>query len=252
MHNRFFAYFLLVLLFFISNQNVVAQTRFSEYSAHHHNNMPYRLYQPVEIEVGETYPLVLFFHGAGSRGSDNELHLTHFGNKIPKSQYNCFVLAPQCAKDTKWVDTDWTASSHQIPSEPSAALCTALAILDSLIEVLPIDESRIYVTGLSMGGFATWDLIARYPKKFAAAVAVCGGADLKTAGQITHLPIWIFHGALDRVVNVNRSRDMAKALEKAGAKQFFYSELPDVYHNAWEYAYSLEAMYAWLFAQKKP
>ena len=115
---------------------------------------------------------------------------------------------------------------------------------------LPIDAKRVYVTGLSMGGYGTWDLLARKPELFAAGVPVCGGADEATAEAVKGVPVWAFHGAKDGVVKPARSKNMVAALEKAGAKPKF-TEYPTVGHDAWNPAYKDPAMFAWLFAQKK-
>ena len=113
-----------------------------------------------------------------------------------------------------------------------------------------IDPQRIYLTGLSMGGYGTWDLLARKPDLFAAGVPVCGGGDESTAEQIANIPIWVFHGDLDSAVPVSRSRTMVEALKKAGGHPK-YSEYPGVEHNSWDKAYADPELMKWLFAQKR-
>jgi predicted peptidase len=118
------------------------------------------------------------------------------------------------------------------------------------MQKLPIDPMRVYITGLSMGGFGAFDLLARRPDLFAASAPVCGGADEKTADKIKHIPIWAFHGAKDTAVKPARSRNMIGALEKAGGKPK-YTEYPDVGHNSWDNAYRDPEFSKWFFAQKK-
>ncbi len=217
--------------------------------------LPYRLLLPENYSPDKKYPLILFLHGAGERGTDNESQLIHIRKVVEneefRQKYPCFVLAPQCPENMRWVEVDWSLPSHTIPKEPSVPLHATMLLLDSLIRVYSIDTSRLYVTGLSMGGFGTWDVIARYPHKFAAAVPICGGADLNTAKKIAHMPIWVFHGAKDRVVSVERSRKMVRELKKYGGTPL-YTEYPNVGHGAWIPAYKNPKLFEWMFKQVKP
>ena len=220
------------------------------YLAEDGQKLKYRFYSP-KIGSKEKYPLVVHFHGAGSRGDNNtsQLYLAKkvTDKKIAK-KYPCFVFAPQCPAGKKWVSTDWKKLSHKMQGEPNAQMKMSIAAIKEIIAIYPIDTSRIYVYGQSMGGFATWDIICRYPNMFAAAVPVCGGADETQAARITHIPIWIFHGALDPTVNVVRSRNMFAALRKAGGNPK-YTEYPNVKHAAWNYSYTPE-LFKWMFEQK--
>ena len=123
-------------------------------------------------------------------------------------------------------------------------------MITSLQAEFSIDESRLYVTGLSMGGFGAWDAIQRYSNRFAAAVPICGGGDPAFAKQLVHVPVWAFHGELDTAVKPLRSRDMIAALKAAGGTPK-YTEYPGVGHNSWAATYANREMYAWLFAQKR-
>lgn len=234
-------------------KSVFAQPSFQHaYYIVHNDTLPYRLYVPDTLPT-KPLPLLIFLHGAGSRGMDNERHLTHFRQAAAHiaRYYPCVMLAPQCPKDKRWVEVDWQLRSHQMPAAPSRPLAMSMQLLDSLLSVLPIDTNRLYITGLSMGGYGTWDWIQRQPWRFAAAVPICGGADTHTAPQLKHLPIWIFHGALDAVVPVSRSRDMYHALIEAGNRQVRYTEYPDVYHDSWKRAYASPELWQWLFSQAK-
>ncbi len=214
----------------------------------------YRLMRPLNVEPGKQYPLVLFFHGAGERGADNTKQLIHgmadFANAANRRQYPCFVVAPQCPTDQQWVDTPWTLDTHSMPKVPAPALRMSLELIGLLQKELPVDPARIYVTGLSMGGFGVWDAIQRSPNLFAAAAPVCGGGDPAFAKSIAMIPIWAFHGDKDSVVKPRRSRDMIEALKAAGGTPR-YTEYPGVGHNAWAATYRDPKLYVWLFEQTK-
>lgn len=216
--------------------------------------LPCRLLKPEETEPGKTYPLVLFLHGAGERGTDNVKQLLHSASEFTKPEnrrkYPCFVLAPQCPPKKRWVEVDWKLPSHTMPEKPSVPLSLALELLDKLVAELPVDTSRIYITGLSMGGFGTWDAIQRRPDFFAAAIPVCGGGDTAQAPKLRNLPIWAFHGDKDTVVMPQRTPAMIDAIRKAGGqpKMTIYS---GVGHNTWAPTYSNPEVLAWLFARKK-
>jgi len=218
------------------------------------NQLPYRLLKPLAIESGKKYPLIVFLHGAGERGTDNEKQLVHgvpqFAAKENREKYPCFLIAPQCPVAQRWVEVDWSADSHSQPKEPGEAGRMTLELIEKTIKELAIDPKRIYITGLSMGGYGAWDLIARKPDLFAAAAPVCGGADEATAAKIKHIPVWAFHGAKDTAVKPARSRNMIAALEKAGGKPK-YTEYADVGHNSWDNAYKDPKFYEWLFQQRK-
>jgi predicted peptidase len=213
--------------------------------------LKYRFYNPPKAGSKKKYPLVVHFHGAGSRGDNNTSQL-YLAKKVTAKKiaekHPCFVFAPQCPAKCKWVSTDWTKPSHKMPAKPNAQMEMAIAAIKEIITNYPVDTSRIYVYGQSMGGFATWDIICRRPNIFAAAVPVCGGADETQAAKISHVPVWIFHGALDPVVKVQRSRNMYAALKKAGGTPK-YTEYPKVKHNAWSYSYSPK-LFDWMFEQK--
>ncbi|MFI5379980.1 MAG: prolyl oligopeptidase family serine peptidase, partial [Tepidisphaerales bacterium] len=193
----------------------------------------------------------------GGRGADNIGQIrdaspnTAAKFALPKYQekFPCFVVAPQCPADRKWVDVDWSAASHTMPARPTDELRMAVEVLEQLRKEFPVDGRRIYVTGISMGGYGTWDVIARHPNYFAAAAPICGGGDEATAGRIASIPIWCFHGGKDGAVKPQRSRNMIEALKKAGG-QPRYTEYPNEGHGSWVPAYNEADFLPWLFAQK--
>ena len=214
--------------------------------------LPYRLMKPAAIADGTKYPLVIFLHGAGERGTDNEKQLVH---GIPqfvanREKYPCFLIVPQCPVEQKWVEVDWSASTHTQPKTPGDAGRMVIELIEKSLKDMSVDPKRVYLTGLSMGGYGTWDLGARRPDLFAALAPVCGGADEATAGKIRDLPIWAFHGGKDGVVKPARSRNMIAAIKKAGGDPK-YTEYPDVGHDSWNNAYKDPAFHEWLFSQKK-
>jgi predicted peptidase len=215
----------------------------------------YRLLKPADPQPGVQYPLVVFLHGAGERGSDNVAQLKYFpawmAEPAARAKFPCFVLAPQCRNDEKWVDVDWSdpKSKPQKP-QPTVDMVGAIAAIEETLRREAVDPARIYLTGLSMGGYGSWDLAARMPERFAAVIPICGGADEATAAKIKDLPLWCFHGDIDTAVAVERSRRMIEAIRKAGGSPT-YSELAGIGHDSWTPAYRDPVVLDWLFAQKK-
>ena len=216
--------------------------------------LPYRLLQPAHIEPGKKYPLVVFLHGAGEVGSDNALQLKHglpvFAKPEAREKFPCFVFAPQCPKGKKWMDMDWITPGNAAPAEPGPMEKLVLGAMDALAEEFGIDPDCVYVTGLSMGGAGTWDLITRYPEKFAAAIPICGGGDKEKAAAAKPIPVWAFHGLADNVVPPARSQEMIAGLRAAGGKAWL-TEYPGVAHDSWTYAYGEPNLLPWLFAQRR-
>jgi len=213
----------------------------------------YRIYLPANIPAGKRVPLVLFFHGAGERGDDNIAQLKHgVPDLVRYAMTNgpAIVIAPQCPKEMQWVNTNWSAPSHIMPSMPSAPMKLALLLLQDKLAKLPVDTNRVYVTGVSMGGYGTWDAIQRKPDLFAAAIPICGGGDSTRAQSLKKIPIWAFHGDKDTAVPVTRSRDMFNVLQACGGK-IQYREYPGAGHDVWTRTYADPAVLAWFFAQRR-
>jgi len=198
------------------------------------------------------FPLVIFFHGAGERGNDNEKQLIHgtklFADKANFEKNPCFFIAPQCPEEMQWVDVSWKLKEHSMPESPSQNMQLVLDLIEKMINEYPIDTNRIYVSGLSMGGFAVWDIISRYPDKFAAAIPICGGGDEEYAMELVNIPIWAFHGGKDKLVLTSRSQNMIYAIENAGGSPK-YTEYPKLGHLSWNAAYAEPELLNWLFSQ---
>ena len=203
------------------------------------NGLPCRVYAPEGlVRSYEQYPLVLYLHGAGQRGDNNRAQtrknsvMQTLLNKENLAAYPCFVLAPQCPANG-W----WEAE-------------VLMGLLEEFRAEYPVDPARIYITGLSMGGYGTWAMLAAYPDYFAAAVPICGGGDPETAPLFKGVPIWAFHGAKDDVVLLGSSDEMIWALEAAGAHTK-YTVYHTEKHRSWERAYREPELFSWLFAQSK-
>ena len=216
--------------------------------------LPYRLLIPKDYQKTHKYPLVILFHGAGERGSDNQAQLVHgarvFADADTQARFPCFVLVPQCPPEEQWVDMPWGADSGVRPARPSQPMNAALELIRSLRREFNLDTHRFYVTGLSMGGYATWDCITRFPKRFAAAVPICGGGDETTVTRtVARVPVWAFHSSDDGVVKVQRTRNMIQAMRAAGGNPK-YSEYSGLGHNAWDKAFAEPELLPWMFAQR--
>lgn len=203
---------------------------------------------------GRKVPLVFFLHGAGERGDNNESQLHHgvtdIVNWLDANEAGFKFVAGQVPIGKRWVEVDWGATSHAMPAEPSETMTSLIEFMDVLLADPTVDTGRVYVTGISMGGYGTWDLISRRPEVFAAALPICGGADVAQASKIAALPIWTFHGSQDKAVPVVRSRSMLAALWQAGSDAH-YREYPDAPHNVWTRTYRDGEVLAWFFAQRK-
>lgn len=207
-------------------------------------------------ELEGDFALLLMLHGAGERGLDNEIQLRHVSARLYQyltvKPQKLVAIYPQCPENKQWVDVPWSQKSYTMPEKPSESMALAMKLLDAKIAEYKIDPSRIYVTGISMGGFGTWDILTRRPDLFAAGMPVCGGADSVTAAPLLKdMPLWFFHGDRDGTVPNDLSRSMAAALQKAGSTKFHYTEFIFTDHNAWDPCYCNPDHFDWLFSQRK-
>jgi predicted peptidase len=255
MHLRLPLNSLLLVLLLTFAQNLRADDFLTKtYTGPDGRTMPYRLLVPENYDAKKKYPVVLFFHGAGERGDNNVAQLYHgvmvFDTPENRGKFPCFVIAPQCPNRAQWVDMIWGAQSGIRPALPSASMQLALKCLDQVTAEYGTDPTRIYVAGLSMGGYAVWDCITRFPERFAAGVAVCGGGDEATVtNAVAQVPVWAFHSADDPIVPVVRTRHMIDAMKKAGGHPH-YTEYQGLGHGSWDKAYSEPNLLPWLFSQR--
>ena len=233
--------------------------------------LSYRLYVPADYDANKAYPVLLFLHGAGENGGgkdENEKQLNvgmmnEFFSRGYFEKFPCIIIAPQTRNEPKnftgeWAKTPWTKGSYQI--DVSGKTCgtfteniqLAKMAVDKAVASYHVDPDRLYVTGISMGGYGTWNIITHYNDFFAAAIPVCGGGDPSKADRLVNMPIWCFHGDQDGglAVPVTGTRDMYNAITEAGGQKIRYTEWPGVGH-AWLPAYAREDVWAWLFAQSK-
>lgn len=229
-----------------------AEPEAREWTAKDGTLIRYRWSAPEKVEPGKTYPLILFLHGAGERGTDNTAHLKHGVSPIlenaEKLGQPVFLIAPQCPPDRWWSPVDKEAWKLSAAKEPNNLLEGVLELVEKTSKEQPVDPKRFYVTGISMGGFGTWDLLGRAPKKIAAAIPICGGGDPDLVRRYENVPIWAFHGDADPIVPVRTTQTMVAALEKAGGKPKV-TYYPGVEHESWIPAYKDPELYKWLFAQ---
>jgi predicted peptidase len=206
----------------------------------------YRLLYPIDYDPTIKYPLVICLHGSSGRGVGNvrqvssSLMATNLSTPKNRKKYPAFLFVPQCAPNA-----EWGGLGHLPEYNP-----LVLKAIDSLEKELPVDATRRYLTGYSMGGYGVWDLIGNYPTMFAAAVPMCGAGDPRLAQNMVDVPIWAFHGAKDRNVLVRGSRDVIKAIEDAGGNPL-YTEYKDKTHNIWENISKEPDLLPWLFSKVK-
>lgn len=205
-------------------------------------SIPYRFMPPLKQKQERKYPLVLFLHGAGSRGTDNTQQLGALPSQLAKppwrEKYACYVLAPQCPREKWWGQSEMVE--------------VLVALLKRTLNEHPlIDSDRIYLIGLSMGGNGCWALSASHPDFFAGVAPFCGQGDPSTAPALVNIPVWVVHGDADQVIDVSWSRNMVEALEKENGN-VIYHELKGVGHNCWQDDFSEPSqMMEWMFQQMK-
>jgi predicted peptidase len=227
------------------------------------DSLRYRLLTPANYDIHKSYPIIIFLHGSGERGDDNNAQLLHGGDLFLKDSlrqaFPAFVLFPQCPADQSWApmklkrDQDGKVidATFDLTPEPTKPGALVKKVLDSLLATGKINKKQVYLGGLSLGGMGTYDMLARYPDVFAAAFPICGAGDVKATSRYgKKVPMWIFHGGDDTVVPVEFSRTFYKVLKGMGAK-VKYTEYAGVGHNSWDNAFAEPDLLPWLFSNKK-
>ncbi len=217
--------------------------------------MPYRMLSPSHVESGKKYPLVLFLHGSGERGDDNEKQLAHgasiFSNPANSDRYPAFVVFPQCKERTWTANVDERAFMPGSPIPPETRTEeTLINLVNELMRDHPIDCTRIYIVGISMGGIATYDLVCRYPELFTAAIPICGAVNPERLERAKDVKFMIFHGGDDDEVPVICSREAYRTLNSIGA-EVDYIEFAGAGHDCWSLAFNYPTFLPWLFSQSK-
>lgn len=251
-----------VILGFLLMNTSMAQDRSAfkkEYFVSGIDTLRYRILWPGNFNETKQYPVVLFLHGAGERGHDNEKQLVHGSDLFlqKRDKFPAIVIFPQCSTDDYWANVKMQATEKgrkfifQHGGSPNKSLKLTSDLLDSFINETFVDKNRIYIGGLSMGGMGTFELVSRRPDTFAAAFAICGGGSPESAEKYAEkVPFWVFHGANDDVVPPKYSKIMVEAIQKAGGDVKF-TLYPDANHNSWDQAFAEPELLSWLFSNKK-
>lgn len=215
------------------------------------DGLPYRVHTP-RLEPHARAPLILFLHGAGERGDDNAAHVSYESFRNPTSLFfrDAFVLAPQCPANDQWTSVATWRAPEPPAAQPTRALGKALALLADFTARNPVDPARVYVTGMSMGGYGALDAVWRQPKTFAAATIVCGAAHPALAAGVKDVPLLFAHGAQDPLIPIALMRTLVKALLAQGAAPRTV-EYATGGHGVWDRAYTDPDLTQWLFTQRR-
>jgi predicted peptidase len=217
----------------------------------------YRILYPAHQQPGKTYPMVLVLHGSGEKGNDNQAQLVWgaslFVDSLNRAKYPAIVLFPQCPANDFWVNGSVAADSlgFSFPANapPTQAMRLVMELVKQLARSGQVNNRKIYVGGLSEGGFGTYDILWRMPHFFAAAFPICGGGNPQQVKYYAaKFPIWVFHGAIDPTVPVANAHLMVRVLKQDGAN-VKYSEYPGVGHDSWKNAFAEPGLLPWLFSQ---
>ena len=225
------------------------------------DTLKYRMLLPKDFSEDKTYPLVLFFHGAGERGNDNKTQLVNgsdlFLNVTTRDSFPAIIIFPQCPKNEYWAKVDADRSTRPITfnykykEAPTKPMALVMDLMDKMVEKPFVKTNQVYVMGLSMGGMGTFEIIYRKPELFAAAIPICGGANPESAlAYAKSIPLWVFHGAKDDVVDPNLSINMvSKILNNGGFPRFTLYDFAN--HNSWDPALAEPELLTWLFSKSK-
>ena len=225
--------------------NTALTTKSFKWKTSREGETQYLSYVPKEYGAkdGKRWPLMLFLHGAGERGTDVQRVAIHGPPKLVKQgrEFQFVIIAPQCPEGDRWHDE------------------ALMKLLDHVAHDYAVDTNRVYLTGLSMGGFGTWRLGVTHPELFAAIVPICGGgetidvllASRERAAALKSLPVWAFHGAKDPVVSPTESERMISALKKIGCHEVKLTVYPEAQHDSWTETYNNPELYEWLLKQSR-
>lgn len=225
-------------------------------------SLPYRFLLAEKTSVNNKIPLLIFLHGAGERGSNNQKQLVHgskfFADAVQSGQHPAMLVFPQCPEDDYWAnierkkqDDGSETFSFMAEGTPTKSMQLLINLIDSLVQLDYIDTNRIYLGGLSMGGMGTFELLWRRSEIFAAAFPICGGGNPETVKAYNpETAVWIFHGGADPVVSFDYSSSMFKSMQQAGmpVKLSLY---PEYAHNVWDAVFQDRAFLEWLFSKQK-
>ena len=221
-------------------------TQHTFYDKQNGNTLPYCLYKPKDYTSSKKYPVILFLHGAGEIGNDNSKQLNNLNNMFEYNGdivSNAFIICPQTS--------EWWNLDREQHNDYKGTLGSAVHLLENIMQKYSCDSNRVYVMGLSMGGYATWSLLERCGDIFAAGVPICGGGNYYNGAAYKDIPIKIYHGTADTTVSFSQSELMYDAIVNAGGQKVDFIRLQGVGHNAWSYALADRELFYWMFAQNK-
>lgn len=230
------------------------------FTAEDGTNLPYRIYIPFDYDSSKKYPVLTVLHGAGERGTDNVIQLRHMledmFNLESTPLIDAIVICPQCPPNNQWVDTPWENGNYSTDTvKESNEIKAVLELIESVENKYSVDSSRLYLMGVSMGGYGVWDIMSRHTEKFAAMIAICGGADTSMAERLKDKPIYAVHCKNDSIVPFSATFNMVNALLEKGSTSIFFDDpyadntgYSD-HSGAWEYTSRNPAIINWLFSQ---
>ena len=203
----------------------------------------YLFHMPENYDESKKYPVVLFLHGAGERGDDNYDQLAiGIGTALsdPESPlHDSFIIAPQVPLEKLWVNTPWDVGNYTVDDrEETPYLAGAVQIVRDTIASYPVDTTKVFVMGISMGGYGSWDTLARHSDLFVGGFICCGGADLTKADIFKEKTIFTYHGTADDIVPCFGTQNVVKAIKEAGGEKITYREYEGMNHWTWDRAYS--------------
>jgi len=250
--------FFLLSFTFANSQDITTGEYLPMTYTSNETTLNYRILYPEGFDETKKYPLVLFLHGRGESGDDNVKQLVH-GSQLfidNMEKYPAIVLFPQCPVTDYWANIDRKETKNGLQfkfysdREPNPSLAAVIALTNDFLEKPFIDVDRLYVTGLSMGGMGTWELLGRMPEKIAAAAPICGGGSKDLTPKMINVPIWAFHGVKDDVVPARYSIMMVEGVQKAGGKAKI-TLYPNANHNSWDPTFNDPKYLTWLFKHKR-
>ena len=218
------------------------------------DTLRYRILAPLDYDENEKYPVHLFLHGSGERGNDNESQLFHgskqFLDKNNRKKYKSWVIFPQ-SPNNDWWGGHYDPYKFDYNIKKSEALGLVIKLMDEFVQREDVNNDKVYVTGLSMGGMGTYAILTLRPDMFAAATPICGDGDPSSVSNFAKkVPVWIFHGSLDKTVLPEQSLKMANGIIKAGGNPriTFYE---NVEHNSWDIAFAEKDFLKWIHSKTK-
>ncbi|OIP83190.1 MAG: hypothetical protein AUK44_06040 [Porphyromonadaceae bacterium CG2_30_38_12] len=247
------AWFCMALSISMLSQNLAFEKRIFTLNG---DTLRYRILFPEHYDATQKYPLVLFLHGSGERGNDNEKQLTHgatlFTNTTNRTQFPSIVVFPQCPENGSWVniteeeDDSFILNKSKTPTEPMQLV---IRLILSLRKTEAVDKKRMYVMGLSLGGMGTFDIVCRHPKLFAAAIPICGAAEMVQLKKVKHMAIRMYHGDADKSVSVKYAQNAYIELKAIGAQKVQIIIFKGVGHNSWEHAFRYPDFLSWMYSK---